>query len=85
VEQLFQWMEKQENQRLRPDRDSYLDLILAWCNAKKTERGELNPRKLYRKVQQGMVDRSFLDQQHFTVVMEAWANSKHPRSAQKGK
>jgi hypothetical protein len=48
VEQLFQWMEKQENQRLRPDRDSYLDLILAWCNAKKPERGELNLLKLWQ-------------------------------------
>lgn len=91
VEDVFRWMQHQgiTNSSMRPDRDSYLNVILAWCNAGKPERAQAQLTKFYShmKTRNEGDDRELspmiLDQQHFTIVMEAWAKSEHAMATHK--
>ena len=83
AENLFSWMERQENQVLKPDRDSFMQLIWAWCNANDPWRGESVLRSFVAGVREGRLSPNMIDQQHFNLVLEAWAKSKEPVAAEK--
>ena len=82
-ESLFDWMETQSKQELKPDRYSCVLLISAWCNANMPQRAESVLRAFVRRVQSGSVDQNLIDQTHFNLVIDAWGQSKYTEAVQK--
>ena len=81
AEKLFQWMETQ--QRFQPDGETFIGLLLAWKNAGDPERCHEVLEHFLSKVKRGDMDMASIDQKHFSIVIEAWAKSRHPQAGRK--
>ena len=79
------WMVERADEKpeLKPDGDSYLLTMLAWCRSFQAEKGERILHDFCEKIKTGTYDRGAIDQRHFNVVMDAWANSSRPEAAKK--
>ncbi|KAL7574052.1 hypothetical protein ACA910_015630 [Epithemia clementina (nom. ined.)] len=86
AEALVQWMETRSDshqyRQLRPNGDTYMNLLLAWRNAGDPQRCQALLDQFLLKVKKGLLDKSCIDQRHFSIVVDAWANSNNPQAAQ---
>ena len=83
VEEIFDWMDQQENNRLRPDRDTYLNVLLAWCTSGDMEKAHLRLKQFCQLIKDGSLHPPILEAQHFTIVIEGWASTNHPQKVEK--
>ena len=83
AERVFWWMAEQEEQSLAPDRDSCLSVIIANCAAGGHVQASKFVDHVCEGIQQNLLRPELLDQQHFTVLIDAWGTSEDPKSGKK--
>lgn len=81
AEDLFRWMENQEDADVTPDAWSYWNLLLVLKEAGFPERCESHLRRLMKAVEDGKIDRATVDQRFFSLVILAWADSDRLKAA----
>ena len=80
AERLLGRMKSETNAIPKPDRGSYLGAVDSWCSAGRPEKAESLLKEFCR---QGLVADKLIDQQHFSVVLEAWARSDDPSAVKR--
>jgi pentatricopeptide repeat protein len=83
AEGLFTWLQKQNNDKLHPNAESFLTMMTAWAGAGNPQQSEYYLSTLCQEVKDGKRSPRELEARHFGVVMEAYANSNAPNATKK--
>jgi len=80
AEDLVRWMNEQDDVSIKPNAQSYLNVVTAWKNAGFPERSENNLRRFLKMIEEEGKERKLIDIQLFNIAIAAWANSDRPKA-----